>query len=283
MNSIDLTKILRDKNPRLARIVPLWVVRRLERLICADRINYILEHFSGLDPVDFIGRTLDYIGVTYTIHGTQNITPSERYIFASNHPLGGLDGLILTHALSPYVNNDIKLIVNDILLNITPLSPLFVPVNKHGSQNAYYALQQKRLYASDSAVVTFPAGLCSRLIHGHITDPEWRRNFITKATQSQRQVIPVHISGVNSKSFYRTALLRKRLGIRANFEMLLLPREMFAQKGKHIDIYLGPAITPDNSITAREWCAEIRRRSYSLADNTASDASKNSSQNTPKE
>lgn len=264
MKKVELGKILKDKNPKLARLVPGFIIRWLESLICARQINHVLDNYSAQPPIEFIGSTLDYMGVSYMLHHTENIPKRDsRVIFAANHPLGGLDGLMLAHGLAKFIpESEIKLIVNDILMNIEPLRPMFVPINKHGTQNAVYAKAQRELYESNRAIITFPAGLCSRLIHGEITDPEWKRNFIVKAAETSRTIVPTYIKGRNSMLFYRVALLRKRLGIKANLEMILLPREMFAQHGKHVDIYFGQPIEIDDTYNTREWVNVVRDKCY---------------------
>lgn len=265
LKRIELKKILEAKNPKLARWIPGFMIRWLESIICATKINYVLDNYSALPPIEFIGATLNYMNVEYTLHDIHNIPSNTKVVFTANHPLGGLDGLILAHGLGvEFPEMETKLIVNDILMNIAPLRPIFVPINKHGSQSAQYARGINELYESSGAVITFPAGLCSRLITGHITDPQWRRNFAIKASKNHRVVVPTYIDAQNSKLFYRVALWRKRLRIKANLEMILLPREMFAQHGKHINIYFGKPIELTEDLSAQQWSDLIRKRTYSL-------------------
>lgn len=263
METIDIGRLLRSKKPRLAKWTPRFVVRWVERLVRLKKINYVLAHYGEQPPMEFIRSTLDYIGVTYTVHGASNIPPDGRVIFASNHPLGGLDGLMLAEAVNPYVPA-VKLIVNDLLMNLEPLAPIFVPVNKYGSQSVEYARRLVEMYESDTAVITFPAGLCSRLIHGRITDPPWRRNFVQKAWESGRPIVPVYIEGRNSMFFYRFERLRKMLGIKLNLGTIFLPKEMFDQRGKHLDIYIGQPVELTQEHTAREWVGIIREKAYAL-------------------
>lgn len=263
METIDIGRLLRSKNPRLAKWTPRFVVRWVERLVRLKKINHVLAHYGDQPPMEFIRSTLDYIGVTYTVHGAANIPPDGRVIFASNHPLGGLDGLMLAEAVNPYVPA-VKLIVNDLLMNLEPLAPIFVPVNKYGSQSVEYARRLVEMYESDTAVITFPAGLCSRLIHGRITDPPWRRNFVQKAWESGRPVVPIYIEGRNSMFFYRFERLRKMLGIKLNLGTIFLPKEMFDQRGKHLDIYIGQRVELTQEHTAREWVGIIREKAYAL-------------------
>ncbi|CDN30723.1 Hemolysin A [Mucinivorans hirudinis] len=263
MKRIEIKKLFEQKNPQLSRLIPGMVFGWLESLICARKINYILDSYSSKEPLDFIESTLKYVGVTYELRGTDNIPRDGRVIFAANHPLGGLDGLILAKGVSEHIQSNVKLIVNDLLMNLEPLQPLFVPINKHGSQSADYVRAQQHLYASDDAIITFPAGLCSRLINREIIDTEWKRNFINKASEYGRAIIPTYIEGRNSMFFYQLAKWRKRLKIKANIEMILLPREMFAQRGKHITITFGEPQYIDKEHTAFEWTEIIRKKVYS--------------------
>lgn len=263
METIDIGRLLRSKNPRLARWTPRFAVRWVERLVRLGKINYVLENYGNQPPMEFIRSTLDYIGVTYTVHGAEHIPQGGRVIFASNHPLGGLDGLMLAEAVNPYAPS-VKLIVNDLLMNLEPLAPIFVPVNKYGAQSAEYARRLVEMYEGDAAVITFPAGLCSRLIRGKIADPPWRRNFVQKAWESGRPVVPVYIEGRNSMFFYRFERLRKLLGIKLNLGTVLLPKEMFDQRGKHLDIYIGEPVEITQEHPVREWSEIIRRKVYAL-------------------
>lgn len=263
MDQIDIGKLLHSKSPRLARWVPRFLVAWVGRIVRLRKINYVLSHYGDLPPLEFIRATLEYIGVTYTVHGAEHIPQGRRVIFAANHPLGGLDGLMLAEGVAPYVPS-VKLIVNDLLMNLEPLAPIFAPVNKHGAQNSDYARGMVEMFESDAAVITFPAGLCSRLIHGQITDPPWKRNFVQKAWESGRLVVPVYISGRNSMFFYRLARLRKMLGVKANIEMLFLPKEMFDQGGKHLDIYIGDPVDITQEQASKAWAEMIRARAYGL-------------------
>src|SRR5690606_25269384 len=81
-------------------------------------------------------------------------------------------------------------------------------------------------YASDNALLVFPAGLVSRKISGEITDLEWKKSFITKSKKYKKDVVPVYIEGRNSDFFYNLARLRQKLKIKVNIEMLYLPDAM---------------------------------------------------------
>lgn len=262
MNRIDIGKVLREKTPALARWVPRFLVRWVERLICARKLNEILDLYEKRDPIGFIDGALDYIGVRYELHGTENIPQDGRLLFAANHPLGGVDGMILATGINS-VRGGVKLIVNDILLMLEPLRPIFVGVNKHGGQGANFSQMMDELYRSEDPIINFPAGFCSRLAsNGRIADIAWRKSFVKRCVESHRVVVPTFVEARNSKFFYRLEKWRTALGIKANLGMVLLPRQVFYQKGKVVRIYFGAPIELDTTHTTQQWCDIIRERVY---------------------
>jgi len=263
---IDVRNVLLSKNPSLARIVPGFLISYLKRIVHQDELNDFLERYGNLKGVDFIKAGLDYMKITYTVSGRENIPTRGRFIFVSNHPLGGLDGLVFIFELSRYFD-DIKFPVNDILLNIRNLEDIFLPINKHGAQSREAVKALDMAYASDSQILYFPAGLCSRKRKGIIKDLEWYKSFISKAVEYKRDVVPAYFSGRNSNFFYNLANLRTFLGVKSNIEMLYLADEMFRQKDKKIHLVFGPKIpweTFDKSRTHSAWAEWVKSRSYEL-------------------
>ncbi|HBE40860.1 MAG TPA: glycerol acyltransferase [Bacteroidales bacterium] len=263
---IDVEKVLESKNPSLAKTIPAFLINYLKRIIHQDEINRLLRENCHLRDAAFAEGALRFMNTKYRVYGTENIPVSGRYIFVSNHPLGGLDGLVFINEISKYHSN-IKFPVNDILLSITNLSGIFLPINKHGSQAKDAIKQLEEAYASDSQILYFPAGLCSRKKKGKIQDLVWHKSFIIKAIQHKRDIIPAFFSGRNSDFFYNLANIRAFLGIKANIEMLYLPDEMFKQKLKDISLVFGSRIpwkTFDNTKTPAEWADWVKSGSYEL-------------------
>jgi putative hemolysin len=180
-----------------------------------------------------------------------------------------MDAMILITALNGR-RNDLKFIVNDILLNLTNMSDMFVGVNKVGSQKSGTRQRIYELFESDACVCIFPAGLVSREIDGKIQDLDWKKTFVTNSKKFDRKVIPIHIEGRLSKFFYNFSKLRRRLGIKANLEMLYLSNELFKQSGRHIKFVVGDAIDPailyNENKSEHEVAQEIRGMVYDLAD-----------------
>lgn len=242
MTKIDLDAVLKSKAPKASRWIPGFVVGYLKRLIHQEEINRVIESSWYSSPRQFIHTSFKELGIEYTISGLEGIDPNGRYLFASNHPFGGMDGMMLADCLIGHFG-DSRVIVNDLLMHIEPLRPLWVPVNKHGSQNSAYARRFEDVMSSNLPVLTFPAGLCSRRIDGKVTDLKWRTNFVKKAHQCNRQIVPIFVDGELSKFFYRLSNIRLKLGIKFNIEMLFLVDEMFKQRGKNFSIKVGKPIS----------------------------------------
>jgi putative hemolysin len=263
---IDVENVIRAKNPALAKAVPGFILNYLKRIIHQDEINKLIRENGDLRDAGFVASVLTMMNTAYKAYGTENIPSSGRYIFVSNHPLGGLDGLVFINELSKHFSS-MKFPVNDLLMNLTNMTGIFIPINKHGGQAKEAIKKLEETYASDSQILYFPAGLCSRKKRGVISDLKWQKSFITKAVQHKRDIVPAFFSGRNSDFFYNLANLRKLLGIKANIEMLYLPDEMFRQKGKDIRLAFGKPVpwqTFDNSKSPSEWADWVRTKSYEL-------------------
>jgi len=263
---LDVEQVLFSKNPALKKVIPGFLVRYLKRIAHQDELNEFLRIAGNRRDAEFIKAGLEFFRISYKATGTENIPASGRYIFVSNHPLGGLDGLVFIYELSKYYES-LKFPVNDILMTIKNLSGVFLPINKHGSQEREAVRLIEEAYASGSQILYYPAGLCSRKKKGVIRDLQWHKSFIAKSIQYKRDVVPAYFSGRNSDFFYNLSNIRNFLGIRANIEMLYLVDELFKQKGKAIDLVFGKAIpwqTFDKSKSAAEWAEWVKEKSYGL-------------------
>jgi len=266
MPEIDIAAVLRGKAPRLARWIPSPIVEWLRRTVREKEINHILASYWDLPPQEFIRACFREWGVTYSVQGLERLDASGRYLFVANHPFGGMDGMMLADKLIDRFG-DARVVVNDLLMHVEPLRPLWIPVNKYGSQNTAYARKFDEELFGDRPVLTFPAGLCSRRIGGRVTDLEWKTSFLKKAYASQRQIVPVFVEGRLSNFFYGVDRVRRALGMKFNIEMLWLPDEMFSQKGRHFRIVAGDPI-PVSELqrfpSLREQAAEVRKKTYFL-------------------
>jgi putative hemolysin len=146
---------------------------------------------------------------------------------------------------------EVRFLVNDVLMNIPQLRPIFVPINKHGGLSRDLLQTLHDAYSSDVQILIFPSGFASRKIKGEIRDFTWQKHFVVKAIEYQRDVVPVHISGRNSNFFYNLANFRTRFRIKWNLEMFFLPDELFKQKTKNSPLRLANQFPGKHSINPK--------------------------------
>ena len=271
-NLIDLRKIFTAKVPKLMKYMPNWLFRKIQKLLHEDDINEILTKYGHLQGVDFINALIADFNLELELKGVDNLMASERILVASNHPLGGLDGIALIAAVGNHRGATLTP-VNDFLMFVKPLEPIFIPVNKVGSATANRE-ENIRLFnetfEGDATICYFPFGLCSRKTDdGKIQDLDWKKTFLTKSKAYQRDIVPVHIEGRNSNFFYNLARWRKKLKIKVNIEMAFLVNEFFNQRNKKLTISFGKPIpyqTFDRRFTDAQWAEKLRTFSYQLGD-----------------
>lgn len=265
---IDIDKVFNDKNPKLKRFIPKFLINYLKRITHQEEINEFISNNKNIYGIEYSEAIIANFKSRYEIIGEENIPKDGRFVFVANHPLGGLDGMVFVAAVGQFFKN-LKFPVNDILMNIKNLGEIFLPVNKHGGHSRAAAKAIDDAYASDHQILMFPAGLVSRKRkNGIIKDLEWKPNFIKKARTHNRDIIPVHISGQNTNRFYNLANWRKKLGIKANIEMLYLVDELYLQRNKTITITFGKPIKISDVQPAKKgkkWAQKIKDEVYALS------------------
>ncbi|MDE5586678.1 MAG: 1-acyl-sn-glycerol-3-phosphate acyltransferase [Muribaculaceae bacterium] len=244
---LDIEAILRKRIPvSKQRLIPGFLYGALSRLIHQDELNEILRVTYPSQGSEFSRKVLKHLDINVEVEGVENLpSPDHRVVFASNHPLGGLDGIALIAVLGQrYGDGNIRFLVNDLLMNVEPLGNVFLPINKYGSQARAAAEAINAEYASNRQIVIFPAGLVSRLHPGgEVYDLKWQKAFVQKAIENGRDIVPVRFVALNRKRFYRLAKWRKKLGIKVNLEQATLPAELCASRGKRFRIIIGKPIS----------------------------------------
>lgn len=268
LHLIDLDAVLRAKLPDRYHKLPRWLVRFAEWLICQKEMNRTLVALQGLEGVEFAEGMTRRLNVNYTIRGMEHIPDSGRFVFVSNHPLGAFDGISYIKVLGRRYPG-LKVIVNDMLMYIHPLRPVFLPVNTLGAQ------KRSDMQAIDAAyndattqLLSFPAGFCSRWMGGRIQDVAWKKSVITQAVESQRDIIPMYFGGRNSFTFYAVEWLRRVAGMKFNIGLVLLPWQMMkTARNKTFSITIGEPIpwqTFDRTKSPVEWAQWLREKTYEL-------------------
>lgn len=266
---IDLDEVVRRKAPKLYPKIPRFVLSFAKWLLCVDKINWLISHNKHLDGVEFTSAIVDDLECDYRVVGSENLPSEGRHIFTSNHPLGGFDGISYIKLLGTRYPN-IRLIVNDILMFIEPMQSVFLPVNTLGAQKREDMEAIEAFYnAPDSQIMTFPAGFCSRWIDGRVQDIQWKKSVITQAIESQRDIVPMYFDGRNSRTFYALEWIRRKLGMKFNIGLILLPWQTVRHaKGKTFTIYIGKPIPwqtfTDKSRSQKQWAQWLREETYKL-------------------
>ncbi len=263
---IDLDKIICNSKSKILKSMPRFVVNYLKKLIHQEEVNEQIITHQDKFGLDFVMATLSYLNITTETFGIDKLSENGRFIFVCNHPLGGVDfyaALIAAREKFPQV----KVIANEILMNLKNLQELFLPVNAFGrSPQRYYDMINSAM-ASDIQLMTFPAGEVSRRRKGVIKDGPWHRSFIRNALEYKRDVVPVYIHAKNSNRFYILGRLREKLGIKLNFELILLPDELFKQRNKTIRVVVGKPISYETFTNTKEpndWAQNVKEIVYSL-------------------
>lgn len=261
---IDIGKIISE---RTGKRIPRLLVRWMERFIHQDFINKFLA--QGYDGMEFCHKCLEYLDIKIDVKGLGNLAAASkaRLTFASNHPLGGVDGIALLGIIGEKTHKPPKLLVNDFLMNIRPIASLSVPVSKTGGQSRCLPAQVKAIYESEDDVLVFPAGKCSRRVNGHIQDTKWSKSFVSQSIATGRRIVPVRFLGENSKRFYRVESIREKLGIKFNIGMALLPDELYRARHKRFKVVFGRPVPPselNGSLTPHQWAEKIREFVYNL-------------------
>lgn len=263
---IEIEKVIGSKNPKLLKRLPRFALNYIKRILHEEEVNQIYAKLSAYNDYEFCEKLIEHFNITVQLTGIEHIPKDHSVIFAGNHPLGGMDAIAFISEIG-HVKQNIKFIVNDLLLFIKNMEGLFAGVNKHGS-TAKESLQSiNDLFASDQSVFVFPAGLVSRKQKGKIMDLEWKKTFITRSIKFNKPIVPVFNDGRLSNFFYRLSNFRKFSGIKANLEMFYLADELFKQSGKTIKIKIGAPVDPsvfNNTKTPQEWAYWMKKKTYAL-------------------
>lgn len=263
---IDVERLIASKSPKTLKRLPGFIIRYLKRILHQNEVNEFIGKNGNLYGIDFCDEILKDFNITFEIKNQEKIPKEGKIVIVMNHPLGGMDAIVLVSALRGY-REDLKFIVNDLLMNLKNLRDLFIGVDKHGKTGISLKQNIENLFASDNAICIFPAGMVSRKYQRKIQDFEWKKTFVKYAKQSGQDIIPIYIDGKLSKFFYRFYSLRKFLGIKTNVEMIYLSNEMFKQKGKKLTFVVGDPI-PNAALFSYkndlEAAKDIRRITYEL-------------------
>lgn len=252
---IDVKKVIQDKSPNFFKFLPGFVIKYLQKILHEDDVNEFIHEHKNDTPIEFCLSVMTKFNIDVQVEGLENIPKDGGAVLASNHPLGGMDAMALVTVLHDK-RPDIKFIVNDVLMHLENLRPIFVGVDVVNGRATSALRKVDEAFAGDELLCIFPAGLVSRKIKGEVMDLEWKKTFVTRSIKHEKTIIPVYIDGKLTNFFYNLYRFRKTIGIKANIEMLYLVNELYKQHDEKIKITFGKAI-PANELNGTENHSEL--------------------------
>lgn len=264
-----------EKN-EVARVVQLdklglnVLAKPLMDILHISDINEVYAKFEALHGVEFIDAVLKEFEVEFDYFEEElsRIPKTGPFVTISNHPLGGIDGIILIKLISK-VRPDYKVMANFLLQKIEPLRDYFMPVNpfedKKDLMSSFTGVKDSMAYIkSGHPLGIFPAGEVStyKLNKAKVEDKPWEAGALKMIRKMEVPVVPVYFKARNSAFFYLLSLLHP------SFRTARLPGELRHQKNKSIRIRIGRPISVKDQQeleTFEHYCAFLRQRTYLLS------------------
>jgi len=246
----------RGRRATLAR--PL--LRAIGRWSKFDAIAGHLDAHGHLRDFDFVRSSLEFLQARYLADPAElrRIPASGRLLIVANHPSGALDALALLDAVSQ-VRRDVKIVANDLLSALEPLSGLLLPIRIVGGRAGAQSLGAvEQALREECCVIVFPAGEVARLGLRGVTDGRWRRGFLRFARATDTPVLPVRIEARNSALFYGASVLFRPAGT------ALLAREMFARRARRIALRIGHPLRLPAGGKPTELLRRVRRELHAI-------------------
>ena len=243
-----------------------WVLLRVLRIASINRIYENNKHKSDLD---FLNGILDDCKIKFEIpeEDLKRIPKEGPFITVSNHPLGGMDGVLLLKLLIEK-RADYKIIANFLLHRIAPLKPYVMPVNpfetRKDAKSSIAGIKNALLHLREGKPLgIFPAGEVSTYKDGKLkVDKPWEEGAIRLIKKANVPVIPIYFHAQNSRLFYVMSKLSDTL------RTAKLPSEVMSQRGRVIKVRIGKPISVKDQDAYKEipaFCEFIRKKTYMLA------------------
>ncbi|WP_428773193.1 lysophospholipid acyltransferase family protein [Vibrio sp.] len=269
---------------RLPRKTPFGVGEQLAEW--ATGLNQLDKFYAQrparCDTQQFLRYTLDVLGIDYQIiHGQLNDIPIQgATVVVANHPLGGVEGVILAELLL-MIRSDVQILANQYLKTVPELDELFIGVDVFEGKGAHAANLKAMRSASrhlenGGLLLMFPAGEVSQLVgrnEQQLADKEWSRSVSRLIRQHRATSVPVYIQGQNSKRFYLAGKIHPLL------RTLMLGRELLNKQQKPIKLAIGETIKYKEvkELTDHQMVNYLRLNTYLLNNSADNHSLPNSS------
>lgn len=262
---------LKNSSPFFRGALGERIANNLFDIFYVRQVNELYDKNKSLKGVSFTSAILKDLDVCYEVKNVEVMEEltDRAFITISNHPYGGLDGLILIDFLGNF-RQDYKVMVNKILGKIESLNDKFINVIPTGPKRLNPEFDSikgiRKLIEHVSAghpMGLFPSGAISdfNIIKFRVEDRAWQEPLIRLMKKIHVPILPIKFLGGNSAFFYSLGLIHWKL------RLLKLPSELFNKKGKNIKVILGNIITPeqqDNYPDLKRYGEYLRNSVYKL-------------------
>jgi len=243
-----------------------WLLMKVLKI---STLNKIYNRNKHLTDLEFLNAILDEFQIKFEIpeEDLKRLPKDGAYITISNHPLGGIDGILLLKLMVEQ-RTDFKIIANFLLHRIEPLKPYIMPVNPFEDRkevaNSITGFKHALLHLKEGHPLgVFPAGEVSTYRDGKlVVDKPWEEAAIKLIKKAEVPVVPIYFHAKNSPLFYRLSKINDTL------RTAKLPSELLTQKRRVIKVRIGrPVSVKDQSeqTSIKELSEFLRRKTYMLA------------------
>ncbi|HMC00103.1 MAG TPA: lysophospholipid acyltransferase family protein [Flavobacteriaceae bacterium] len=243
-----------------------WILMKLLKISTLNRIYNRNKHLSNLE---FLNAILNEFQIKFEIpeEDLKRLPKDGAYITVSNHPLGGIDGILLLKLMLEQ-RDDFKIIANFLLHRIEPMKPYIMPVNpfeeRKDVKSSLTGFKNSLMHLKEGKPLgIFPAGEVSTYRDGKlVVDKPWEEAAIKLIQKSEVPVVPIYFHAKNSKLFYKLSKISD------TFRTAKLPSELLTQKRRIIKVRIGRPISVNDQkehTSLEEFSEFIRRKTYMLS------------------
>ena len=237
-------------SPMLRGKIGYPLTRMLMRTLAIDRCNDLYDRNSHLSGPDFARAVLKDIGVSYEIYNQEVLDelPDGPFVTISNHPYGGIDGIILVDIFG-HLREGYKVMVNRFLGRVESLKDSFICVTPNGDEknsptsDSIQGVKEALMHVRcGNPIGIFPSGAVSDLCLKDrcVRDRQWQEPVIRLIKKMNVPVLPIRFLDRNSDFYYSLGLIDWRV------RLLRLPSEVFNKKGQCVRVSLGSLILPED-------------------------------------
>ncbi|WP_298531645.1 lysophospholipid acyltransferase family protein [uncultured Algibacter sp.] len=243
-----------------------WILMKVLKI---STLNKVYKRNKHLSELPFLNGILDDFQIKFDIpdEDLKRLPKEGAYITISNHPLGGIDGILLLKLMIEQ-RKDFKIIANFLLHRIEPMKPYIMPVNpfedRKDVKSSIAGFKNAILHLRDGHPLgIFPAGEVSTYRDGKlVVDRPWEETAMKLVKKAGVPVVPIYFHAKNSKLFYKLSKISD------TFRTAKLPSELLTQKRRTIGVRIGKPISVEDQkehASLDEFTEFLRRKTYMLS------------------